>query len=134
MFLEINLKIHSLNCLSCFYSYFELQDVFILRNLFCIFLSCRLAEISITISTESLRQIFTISDEEITHQNCQENAVGSKSQRRRIPNFDNVQRSENFSSIHESGIQYRRKSTLKNFKTKKSNEKCKESLFMIGYL
>ena len=31
---EIKSKIYSLNCLSCFYSYFELQDVFILRILF----------------------------------------------------------------------------------------------------
>ena len=31
---EIKSKIYSLNCLSCFYSYFELQDDFILRILF----------------------------------------------------------------------------------------------------
>ena len=31
---EIKSKIDSFNCLSCFYSYLELQDDFIFRNLF----------------------------------------------------------------------------------------------------
>ena len=31
---EIKSKIYSFNCLSCFYSYLELQDDFIFRNLF----------------------------------------------------------------------------------------------------
>ena len=31
---EIQSKIYSFNCLSCFYSYLELQDDFIFRNLF----------------------------------------------------------------------------------------------------
>ena len=31
---EIKSKIHSFNCLSCFYSYLELHDDFIFRNFF----------------------------------------------------------------------------------------------------
>ena len=46
---EIKSKIHSVNCLSCFYSYLELQDDFIFRNLsLYIFLNCRLAMVSFT--------------------------------------------------------------------------------------
>ena len=37
---EIKSKIHSFNCLSCFYSYLELQNNFIFRNLFLFIKMC----------------------------------------------------------------------------------------------
>ena len=43
---EIKLKIHSLNCLSCFYLYLELQDDFFSEFVsFYVFLNCLLAMI-----------------------------------------------------------------------------------------